>query len=442
MGITYRSVGIQRDLDRFRRTARGGRSDLEQFIVEGENTPPGEDVRIPEGTDKRIDLPGFEYAEEEKGVIVRGDELEEGDVVEAPDGPEDGEPGDEPGDHERSLSPEEFARRLDEELGLDLEPKGKRTKQEDVQYTDTVSNGPRSALDISTTMENGLKRAIPQGFDEEYAREMTKVGGADPQTVFRELRNDDVSVSLDWVEDNFVEEVEYDGFEHFREENEPSDSITTPADQPPFRRDDMVFRAGDPIEEPDADVVVVNMLDTSGSMGGEKRDLSLRVLYNTANYLAGKYDNAEFVYITHDTEAQQRGEEEFRKISTGGGTVVSSAYDRARETLEEEYPWSEWNRYVFAAGDGENRGSDTEDNILPMMDSSSDDYLPANRHAYAEVQPSGSNRSADLADNIVEHFDDMEDTSAGRRRDDVAVARVEGPDDITPAIETFLGGES
>jgi uncharacterized sporulation protein YeaH/YhbH (DUF444 family) len=76
-----------------------------------------------------------------------------------------------------------------------------------------------------------------------------------------------------------------------------------------------------------------------------------------------------------------------------------------------------------------------------MMDSSSDDYLPANRHAYAEVQPSGSNRSADLADNIVEYFDDMEDTSAGRRRDDVAVARVEGSDDIMPAIETFLGGE-
>jgi uncharacterized sporulation protein YeaH/YhbH (DUF444 family) len=161
-------------------------------------------------------------------------------------------------------------------------------------------------------------------------------------------------------------------------------------------------------------------------MREKKRELVERTFTPLDWYLTGKYDNAEFVYIAHDAEAWEVEREDFFGIRSGGGTKISSAYEVAAALLE-EYPWSEWNRYVFAAGDSENSSNDTEENVIPLME-----QIPANLHAYVETQPTGTAINATHAEEVQNHFGE---------RDNVAVAYVSGPEDVTDAIYDILSTE-
>jgi uncharacterized sporulation protein YeaH/YhbH (DUF444 family) len=192
----------------------------------------------------------------------------------------------------------------------------------------------------------------------------------------------------------------------------------------PFRTEDERYRYPETVERREKNVVVVNIRDVSGSMRETKRELVERTFTPLDWYLQGKYDNAEFVYIAHDADAWEVDREEFFGIRSGGGTKISSAYELAAARLEEAYPWSEWNRYVFAAGDSENSSNDTEDRVIPLMES-----IPANRHAYVETQPSGNAINATHAEQVETAFVDD---------DDVVVAYVTGPDDVTGAIYDIL----
>jgi uncharacterized sporulation protein YeaH/YhbH (DUF444 family) len=162
-------------------------------------------------------------------------------------------------------------------------------------------------------------------------------------------------------------------------------------------------------------------------MRQKKRELVERTFTPLDWYLQGKYDNAEFVYIAHDADAWEVEREDFFGIRSGGGTRISAAYDLAMERLEDAYPWAEWNRYVFAAGDSENSSTDTEENVIPLME-----RIDANLHAYVETQPSGNAINATHADEVERHF---------RGSDDVAVAYVSGPEDVTTAIYDILSTE-
>jgi uncharacterized sporulation protein YeaH/YhbH (DUF444 family) len=198
-------------------------------------------------------------------------------------------------------------------------------------------------------------------------------------------------------------------------------------DQIPFRREDERYRYPEIIQEREKNVVVVNIRDVSGSMREHKRELVERTFTPLDWYLQGKYDNAEFVYIAHDAEAWEVEREEFFGIRSGGGTRISSAYELAKERLDEAYPFSEWNRYVFAAGDSENSSNDTDKNVIPLMEE-----IDANLHAYVETQPSGNAINATHAEELQRHFD------VGSN---VAVAYVQDPGDVTDAIYQILSTE-
>lgn len=195
----------------------------------------------------------------------------------------------------------------------------------------------------------------------------------------------------------------------------------------PFRREDERYRYPEIVEEHEKNVVVVNIRDVSGSMREQKRELVERTFTPLDWYLTGKYDRAEFVYIAHDAEAWRVEREEFFGIRSGGGTKISSAYELAAAILDEEYPWNDWNRYVFAAGDSENSSNDTEEYVIPQMEA-----IPANLHAYVETQPSGNAINATHAEEVERHF---------HGSDNVAVAYVNGPGDVVDAIETILNTE-
>ena len=433
-------MGLRDDLDRFEAVGEQRRQDLSEFITHGDLTGSSPDrVRVPV---KIVDLPSFEYDRRSMGGVGQGEGAEPGQPVSVPgeddgDGEEDGEPGDEGGDHEYyEMDPEEFAQELDEELGLDLEPKGKRVLEEiEGEFTDVTRSGPNSTLDFEELFKRGLKRKLATDFDGEYVREGLRVAGADVDDVYRWARGRRIPVSRAWIADAAAgltgETDRWESFEELEEnvEREPV-SVRLRREgirEIPFRREDERYRYPEIIERRQKNVVVVNIRDVSGSMRERKRELVERVLTPLDWYLTGKYDEAEFRYVAHDAEAWEVERGEFFGIQSGGGTRISAAYELAAEILE-EYPFDEWNRYVFAAGDSENSANDTRERVIPLMRE-----IDANLHAYVETQPGGGAVNATHADELLEVFGDA---------DDVAVTRVSDADDVTDAIYEILSTES
>ena len=436
-------MGLRDDLERFREIGDERRPDLTEFIREGDLSGSGRDsVRVPV---KIVDLPEFVYDQREQGGVGRGGDgqPQPGQPVDVPGDPgddeegEEGDPGEGEGDHGYyEMDPEEFAEELDEELGLDLEPKGKRVVEEtEGDYTELTRAGPNSTLDFEQLFKRGLERKLATDFDEEYVREACKVAGAEPRDVFEHCRGENVLVSLSWIQEAASavpddERDRYESFEAFEAEVE-----RTPINerirrdglkQVPFRREDERYRHPEVVEEKQKNVVVVNIRDVSGSMRKRKRELVERVFTPLDWYLQGKYDNAEFRYVAHDAEAWEVERVEFFGIRSGGGTRISSAYETAAEILE-EYPFSEWNRYVFAAGDSENSSNDTTENVIPLMEE-----IDANLHAYVETQPGGNTINATHAEEVERALGET---------GNVAVARVGDNADVTDAIYEILSTE-
>jgi len=434
-------MGLKDDLDRYREVGENRRQDLSEFIQYGDlGSSRRDQVRIPI---KIIDLPEFEYDQRDMGGVGQGGDgtPEPGDPVGQPqeDGDEDGEPGEEGGDHEYyEMDPEEFAEELDEELGLDLDPKGKKVIEEtEGDFTDITRTGPTSTLDFERLFKKGLKRKLAMDFDEEYVREALKIDGWGPAKAFEWARTEEnLPVSRAWIEEQYDRIPRDDrGTYGSLEEMESETDRTTTAhrirregvDQIPFRREDERYRYPEIIEEREKNVVVVNIRDVSGSMRQKKRELVERTFTPLDWYLQGKYDNAEFVYIAHDADAWEVDREEFFGIRSGGGTRISSAYELAMKRLDEAYPWADWNRYVFAAGDSENSSNDTEENVIPLME-----RIDANLHAYVETQPSGNAINATHAEEVEQHFG---------VDSNIAVAYVSSPEDVTDAIYSILSTE-
>ena len=430
-------MGLKDDLHRFQEVGEERREDLADFIEHGDLGGSREGrIRIPI---KIVDLPEFRYDRLDVGGVGQGD-AEVGDPIEDPalqpgDDDAEGEPGEESGEHGYyEMDPEEFAEQLDDELGLDLEPKGKavRTVEEDA-FTDVARVGPRSTLDVEFLFREGLKRKLATAFDEDLVREALRVEGWGPEEVFRWARERKMPVSLGWIEAQSVDEP--DRWESV-EAMEAGVGTVDPARRArrvasgrlPLRREDERFRHPEVREERERNVVVVNIRDVSGSMDEGKRDLVERTFAPLDWYLQGKYDTAEFLYVAHDTEAWRVERRDFFGLRSSGGTRISSAYELAEEALEDAYPWERWNRYVFAAGDSENSAKDTTERVIPLIES-----IDANLHAYVETRPEDGRGRAAHADAVDEHFEGA---------DDVVVVRVNDPTEVVGAIETILVTEA
>ena len=427
-------MGLRDDLDRYRKVGEQRRDDLADFIQYGDLGQSRQDeIRIPI---KIVELPAFEYDQRDVGGVGQGD-AEEGDAVGRPqdgdgDGEGDGEPGEGEGEHGYyEMDPEEFAEELEEEFELHLEPKGKAVVEEkEGDMTDVVRSGPRSTLDLERMFKRGLRRKLASQFDPEYVREALRVEGMDAQDVFSWARDESINVSKRWLEETYAEMEDNERTRWSSlEEMEENVDRRTPAElvradsRVPFRSEDERYRFPEVVEEHESKVVVVNIRDVSGSMGKEKRELVERTFTPLDWYLQGKYEEAEFVYIAHDIDAWEVDRRDFFGIQSGGGTKISSAYELAAEILEERYPWSDWNRYVFAAGDGENSSNDSKERVVPLIEETD-----ANLHAYVETQPSGGSINATHSQELRDAFDE----------DEVAVTQVNARDEVMDAVYSVL----
>jgi uncharacterized sporulation protein YeaH/YhbH (DUF444 family) len=154
-------------------------------------------------------------------------------------------------------------------------------------------------------------------------------------------------------------------------------------------------------------------------------------------FLERKHENVELVFIAHDTEATEVEEDNFFKISQGGGTMVSSAFRLAKTVIEDRFPTETWNNYVFAFSDGDNWPEDNDKCVQSVKD-----IMPlCQAVGYGEVNINDSfynwSGKSSVWSNLAQIFERDSELSENER---FIVATIEKREDIYEGLKKFLRG--
>ena len=155
-----------------------------------------------------------------------------------------------------------------------------------------------------------------------------------------------------------------------------------------LNRADKRYRTWKPRHKPSTNAVIVYVMDVSGSMGADQKELVRTESFWLDAWISNHYSGTRQVYIVHDAAAKEVDRETFFRIRESGGTVISSAYTLARQIILERFPPQDWNLYVFHFTDGENY---SRQDTAKCMDMLHDDMLPlVNLFGYGQVESYGT----------------------------------------------------
>lgn len=365
---------IDKDHSRFREIVRGKiRKNLRKYISRGDlMSRKGKDtVAIPMPS---IDIPRFTLGGNQRSGVGQGDG-EPGDPV-GPGQPGDGQSGAGPageGEGDKSLEVEvtldELAEILGEELGLPrIEPRGTEsldTKKD--RYISLRNTGPESLRSFKATFKRALRRQVASGT------------------------------------------------------YEAGRPIIVPV------REDKRFRSWRTDPKPQSNAVIIYMMDVSGSMGDEQKEIVRIESFWIDTWLRSQYQGLESRYIIHDATARLVERDVFFRTRESGGTMISSAYKVCAELIEREFPANSWNVYAFHFSDGDNWSVDDTATCINLL---RDTLLPAcNQFGYGQVEsPYGSGQ----------FIKDIRAAFPNEER--LVTSEVTGKDDIMDSIREFLKG--
>ncbi|MAF43128.1 MAG: sporulation protein YhbH [Parcubacteria group bacterium] len=128
----------------------------------------------------------------------------------------------------------------------------------------------------------------------------------------------------------------------------------------PFHEDDLKYHHIKPKIKENSAAVIFFLMDVSGSMSMDRKYLARSFFFLLYQFLNHKYEKIDVVFISHATEAKRVSEDDFFKVGTSGGTLISTCLDLELEIISKEYHPNTWNIYSFYCGDGENWSSDNE----------------------------------------------------------------------------------
>jgi uncharacterized sporulation protein YeaH/YhbH (DUF444 family) len=197
----------------------------------------------------------------------------------------------------------------------------------------------------------------------------------------------------------------------------------------PFTNEDLRFRQLVRRTRPAVNAVVMFGLDVSGSMGETERKLAKMFFFFALQGLRRQYAKVEAVFLAHSVEAWEFPEEKFFEVSGSGGTVSSSLFQLALDTLHTRFNPSLYNAYLYYVSDGENASEDHEqaENTMEQLAGR------LNYAGYAEIATSGSRlRQTPLSALFL---------NLQSRGFPVGIASVTRQDDVWRAIRTFFGGQ-
>ena len=178
------------------------------------------------------------------------------------------------------------------------------------------------------------------------------------------------------------------------------------------------------MHQPQSVAVIVYMMDVSGSMTDEQKEIVRIEAFWIDTWIKAHYQGIETAYIIHDAVAHLVDEHTFYHTRESGGTKISSAYDLADQLITKKYPPDQWNIYAFHFSDGDNWGDD----VPHCMELLTQKLLPRiNLFGYGQVEsPYGSGE-------FFEHVNELVDD-----HENVVVSRVPDRDAILGSIKEFL----
>jgi uncharacterized sporulation protein YeaH/YhbH (DUF444 family) len=193
-----------------------------------------------------------------------------------------------------------------------------------------------------------------------------------------------------------------------------------------LQRADRKYRTWKPRPLPKANAAIVYVMDVSGSMGDEQKEIVRTESFWLDAWIRSHYQGVRTVYIVHDAAAKEVDRETFFTLRESGGTVISSAYELASRIVEERFPATDWNLYLFHFTDGENYSRQDSDKSADLL---AEKLLPAvNLFGYGQVEALGTR--GDFIDVLRSRF-------ANHER--VALSRIPDRDAIVVSIKDFLG---
>ena len=275
------SLRIDQDHSRFRNIVRGRiRQNLRKYISKGELLGrQGKDiVSIPI---PHIDIPKLRFGDKQQGGVAQG-EGDPGDPLSGSpqEGDGQGKAGDQAGDHplEVELTLDELADILGEELALpNIENKGKSAiVDKKDRYVGVRSVGPNSLRHFRRTFRSALRRQIALGT------------------------------------------------------YNPKRPVIIPT------RDDMRYKSWKTEEEPVANAVIIYMMDVSGSMGDEQKEIVRIESFWIDTWLRKQYKGIETRFVIHDAAAREVDRDTFFRTRESGrhddllGVPPRGRHDRAR----------------------------------------------------------------------------------------------------------------
>ncbi len=122
---------------------------------------------------------------------------------------------------------------------------------------------------------------------------------------------------------------------------------------------DLRFRNHTKQPRPKTQAVMFCLMDVSGSMDQERKEIAKRFFILLYFFLNKTYEHTKVVFIRHHVTAREVEEDEFFEARETGGTVVSSALQLMDEIIQARFPVGEWNIYGAQASDGDNWGDDS-----------------------------------------------------------------------------------
>jgi len=345
------------------------KKELKKYITHGELIGrKGKDlVTIPL---PRIELPRFKFGKNQGGGVGQG----EGDIGTAigpgSPGQDSGKAGDQPGHHmlEVEVSFEELAQMLGDELELpNIQPRGRKNIiSEKAKYTGISRTGPESLRHFKRTYKEILKRQIMSGR---------------------------------W---------------------DPNKPVVVPL------REDRRYRSWENRFTPESNAVIIYIMDVSGSMGPEQKEMVRLESFWIDLWLRSQYKNIELRYIVHDAVAKEVDRETFFHMRTNGGTKISSAYKVARRLLENEFSPQDWNIYFFQFSDGDNWDEGDTAECTTLLEN--DLLLHCNLFCYGQVKSAYG--SGDFLYALGEAFPE---------EPKLLTSEINSKEDIYDSIKVFLG---
>ena len=137
---------------------------------------------------------------------------------------------------------------------------------------------------------------------------------------------------------------------------------------------DLRYNSRITVPQPSTQAVMFCLMDISGSMDQNKKDIAKRFFILLYLFLTRTYEKIQIVFISHHTIAKEVDEESFFYSRETGGTVVSSALKLMDQVIKDRFPTDEWNIYAAQASDGDNWNDDSPicrdiliDSIMPSV---------------------------------------------------------------------------